>query len=31
MTMRIKHFSDKVGAFVKYLRAFGEAGVVTIA
>jgi hypothetical protein len=29
--MKIKHFADKVPAFVKYLRTFGEAGVVTIA
>jgi hypothetical protein len=31
MAMKIKHFADKVPAFVMYLRAFGEAGVVTIA
>jgi hypothetical protein len=31
MAMKIKHFADKVPMFVKYLRTFGEAGVVTIA
>jgi hypothetical protein len=31
MAMKIEHFTDKVPAFVKYLRTFGEAGVVTIA
>jgi hypothetical protein len=31
MAMKIKHFAGKVPAFVKYLRTFGEAGVVTIA
>jgi hypothetical protein len=31
MAMKIKHFADKVPAFVQYLRTFGEAGVVTIA
>jgi hypothetical protein len=29
--MEMKHFADKVPTFVKYLRTFGEAGVVTIA
>jgi hypothetical protein len=31
MAMKITHFADKVLAFVKYLRTFGGAGVVTIA
>ena len=31
MAMKIKHFADKVPDFVKHLRTFGEAGVVTIA
>jgi hypothetical protein len=31
MAMKIEHFADKFPAFVKYLRTFGEAGVVTIA
>jgi hypothetical protein len=31
MAMKIKQLVDKVPAFVKYIRTFGEAGVVTIA
>jgi hypothetical protein len=31
MAMKIKHFSNSIPVFVKYLRTFGEAGVVTIA
>jgi hypothetical protein len=31
MAMKIKHFSNSIPAFVKHLRTFGEAGVVTIA
>jgi hypothetical protein len=31
MAMKIKHVADKVPAFIKYLRTFGEAGVVKIA
>jgi hypothetical protein len=31
MAMKTIHFADKVPAFVKYLRTFGEAGVVIIA
>jgi hypothetical protein len=31
MAMKIKDFADKVPAFVRYLRTFGEASVVTIA
>jgi hypothetical protein len=30
MAMKIKHFSNSIPAFVKHLRTFGEAGVVTI-
>jgi hypothetical protein len=30
MAMKIKHSADKVPAFVKYLKTFGEAGIVTI-
>jgi hypothetical protein len=31
MAMKIKHFFDSIPVFVKHLRTFGEAGVVTIA
>jgi hypothetical protein len=31
MAMKIKHFPNSIPAFVKHLRPFGEAGVVTIA
>jgi hypothetical protein len=31
MAMKIKHFADKIPDFVKHLKTFGEAGVVTIA